>query len=115
MQISVYKTSGGKDIISGGNYSPEGKAKILRILKTIKSDGIDRFITRFVNKNSTPKLLEIKRDRVRVFFFKIHEEMYITHIVENKQKNKTELTDKELATNRIEHMINNPDQHVRRL
>ena len=115
MQISMYSTSGGKDIVSGGNYSPEGKAKILNILKTMKSEGIDGFLIRPVNKNSSPKLFEIKNGRVRVFFFKHNEGVYITHIVENKQKNKTELVDKELATNRIQSMIENPELHAKTL
>lgn len=112
MQIGVYKSSGGKDIVLHGNYSPEGKAKILLILQILQSGDESKLITRIINKNSTPKLYEIKKDKIRIFYFKEGSKMYITHILENKQKNKTELLDKEKATKRIGRMLNDEEQYV---
>lgn len=112
MQIGVYKSSGGKDIVLHGNYSPEGKAKILLILKILQGGDEKKLITKVINKNSTPKLYEIKKDKVRVFYFKEAGRMYITHIVENKQKNKTELQDREKATDRIVRMLSDKERYV---
>lgn len=112
MRIGVYKTSGGKDIVLGTNYSPEGLAKILTILQILQDEGLDRLVVRTVDKNSKPKLLEIKRDGVRVFYFQQDGNVYITHIVENKQKNKTEANDKKLAVDRIKRMLDDTERHV---
>ena len=112
MQVCVYKTSGGKDIVSGGNYSPEGKAKLLMIFQILINEGLEPFVVRTINKNSRPKLWELKKDKVRLFFFRHDEKLYITHIVENKQKTKTELQDREIATNRIHQMIDTPNLHT---
>lgn len=112
MQIGVYKSSGGKDIVLNGNYSPEAVAKIYYILKKLCENGLDGFFIKPVNKNSTPKLYEIKWERVRLFYFLENGNLYITHITEHKQKNKTELCDKATATKRIKYMLNNPNEHV---
>ena len=112
MLIGVYKSSGGRDIVFGENYSQEALAKILFILERLRKDGLKRFFTKPVNKNSIPKLYEIKSGSVRLFYFLTEGTLYITHITEHKQKNKTELFDKTKATKRIEHMLNNPNEHV---
>ena len=112
MQVGVYKTSGGKDIVLLGGFSSETKAKLLSILKILTEEGLENFITRPVDKNSNPKLWEIKNEKMRLFYFQSNGAILITHIVENKQKNKTEKPDKRTATGRIKLMLENPEVHV---
>lgn len=112
MQIGVYKTSGGKDIVLSGGFSPEGKAKLLSTLKVLSEEGLENFITRPVDKKSNPKLWEIKNDKMRLFYFQSNDTILVTHIVENKQKNKTERPDKKTAAERIKRMMDNPDIHI---
>lgn len=112
MRIGVYKSSNGKDIVLRKNYSPEGKAKILKILEILLKEGVKNCKVRVIDKSIKPKLFEIKKDNVRIFFFQKNKIMYITHIIENKQKNRTELTDKNVAIRRIQYMINDPEKHV---
>lgn len=112
MRVGVYKTSGGKDIVSGGSYSYEAGAQILFVLKKLCEEGVEVFKVRTINKNTTPKLHEIKHGSVRLFYFIFDEKVYITHIVGHKQKNKTETCDKDTASNRIHRMIDNEEIYV---
>ena len=112
MQVGVYKTSGGKDIVSSGDFSHEMKAKLLNVLQKLSDTGIDRFSTRLIDKDSKPKLWEIKIEKMRLFYFQCNDAILITHIVGNKQKNKTEKPDKNTASLRIKPMIEMPDVHI---
>ena len=112
MQIAVYKSSGGRDIVSSGNFSPEASAKILFVLTKLRENGIDDFYVRSVNKSVSPKLLEIKHGSIRFFFFLHSGKIHITHITEHKQKNKTERYEKATATQRISTMLNTPSEHI---
>lgn len=109
---SEYQSSGGKDIVLNGKYSPEAEAKLLFILKKLCEKDWTVFSVRMVNKNSCPKLYEIKKDSIRVFYFIYNDTIYIPHITEHKQKNKTEANDKSTATNRIKPMLEVSDEHV---
>lgn len=112
MQVGVYKHSGGKDIVLGENYSPETKAALTIVLKKLCSEGLDGFDRRLLDKESNPKLWEIKWRNLRVLYF-VHEgNVYIPHIIEHKQKNKTEENDKKTAVQRIRHMLNSSENHV---
>lgn len=112
MRVGVYQSSGGKDIVLNGKFSPEAEAKILFILKELCEKGLNVFTVRTVNKNSCPKLREIKKEKIRVFYFIHNESIYIPYITEHKQKNKTEANDKNTATNRIRPMLELPEVHV---
>ena len=55
-QIFVYRTSGGKNILS--NLSNEVKPIVLTVLEGILKDGLENFTTRPIDKKITPTLYE---------------------------------------------------------
>ena len=65
-QIFVYRTSGGKNILS--NLSNEVKPIVLTVLEGILKDGLENFTTRPIDKKITPTLYEIKKKDVRIFY-----------------------------------------------
>ena len=104
MNVCVYQTSGGKDITQP--LLPETKAIVLLILEQLQKDGFEFLYTKPVLKNSKPKKIkEIKRNNVRLLYFVADNTTYITNIISNKQKNKLEKQDKELAEQRMKRML----------
>ena len=88
-QIFVYRTSGGKNILS--NLSNEVKPIVLTVLEGILKDGLENFTTRPIDKKITPTLYEIKKKDVRIFYYRgLDNTINIVYITEHKQKNKTE-------------------------
>ena len=67
-QIFVYRTSGGKNILS--NLSNEEKPIVLTVLEGILKDGLENFTTRPNDKKITPTLYEIKKKDVRIFYYR---------------------------------------------
>ena len=67
-QIFVYRTSGGKNILS--NLSNEVKPIVLTVLEGILKDGLENFTTRPIDKKITPTLYEIKKKDVRIFYYR---------------------------------------------
>ena len=67
-QIFVYRTSGGKNILS--NLSNEVKPIVLTVLEGILKDGLENFTTRPNDKKITPTLYEIKKKDVRIFYYR---------------------------------------------
>ena len=109
-QIFVYRTSGGKNILS--NLSNEVKPIVLTVLEGILKDGLENFTTRPIDKKITPTLYEIKKKDVRIFYYRgLDNTINIVYIKEHKQKNKTEKTDKKTAVDREKRMLKNPLIH----
>lgn len=114
MNICVYQTSGGKDITQP--LLPETKAIVLLILEQLQKDGFEFLYTKPVLKNSKPKKIkEIKRNNVRLLYFVADNTTYITNIISNKQKNKLEKQDKELAEQRMKRMLQMPLIYCKRV
>ena len=109
-QIFVYRTSGGKNILS--NLSNGVKRIVLTVLEGILKDGLENFTTRPIDKKITPTLYEIKKKDVRIFYYRgLDNTINIVYITEHKQKNKTEKTDKKTAVDREKRMLKNPLIH----
>lgn len=109
-QIFVYRTSGGKNILS--NLSNEVKPIVLTVLEGILKDGLENFTTRPIDKKITPTLYEIKKKDVSIFYYRgLDNTINIVYITEHKQKNKTEKTDKKTAVDREKRMLKNPLIH----
>ena len=109
-QIFVYRTSGGKNILS--NLSNEVKPIVLTVMEGILKDGLENFTTRPIDKKITPTLYEIKKKDVRIFYYRgLDNTINIVYITEHKQKNKTEKTDKKTAVDREKRMLQNPLIH----
>lgn len=114
MNINIYQTSGGKDIIH--SLLPETKAIVLVILERLQKDGFEFLYTKLVLKNSKPnKIREIKRNNVRILYFVDNNTVYITNIISNKQKNKLEKHDKKLAEKRMKRMLQKPLIYCKRV
>ena len=106
-QIFVYRTSGGKNLLS--NLSNESKPIILTVLEGMQKDGLGNFVTKPIDKNITPTLYEICKKDIRIFFYRgFDNSINITYITEHKQKNKTEKKDKKTAIEREKRMLKNP-------
>ena len=87
-QIFVYRTSGGKNILS--NLSNEVKPIVLTVLEGILKDGLENFTTRPIDKKITPTLYEIKKKDVRIFYYRgLDNTINILYISDHKQKIKT--------------------------
>lgn len=67
MKVYVYRTSGGKTILS--TLSKEVKPTVLTVLDGMKKDGVKNFYTKPIDKNITPILYEIKKKYVRIFYY----------------------------------------------
>lgn len=84
--------------------------------RTITKDGFEFLYTKPVLKNSKPKKIkEIKRNNVRLLYFVADNTTYITNIISNKQKNKLEKQDKELAEQRMKRMLQMPLIYCKRV
>ena len=95
---------------------PETKAIVLLILEQLQKDGFEFLYTKPVLKNSKPKKIkEIKRNNVRLLYFVADNTTYITNIISNKQKNKLEKQDKELAEQRMKRMLQMPLIYCKRV
>ena len=77
-QIFVYRTSGGKNILS--NLSNEVKPIVLTVLEGILKDGLENFTTRPIDKKITPTLYEIKKKDVRIFYYRGLDNLSLIHI-----------------------------------
>ena len=107
MEIFVYRTSGGKNILS--KLSNEVMPILLTVLEGMQRDGLENFSTKPIDKNIRPVLYEIRKNDVRIFYYKgLDGSINITNITENKQKNRTEKKDKKTAVQREKRMIQNP-------
>lgn len=107
MEIFVYRTSGGKNILS--KLSNEVMPILLTVLEGMQRDGLENFSTKPIDKNIRPALYEIRKNDVRIFYYKgLDGSINITNITEHKQKNRTEKKDKKTAVQREKRMIQNP-------
>ena len=107
MEIFVYRTSGGKNILS--KLSNEVMPILLTVLEGMQRDGLENFITKPIDKNIRPVLYEIRKNDIRIFYYKgLDGSINITNITEHKQKNRTEKKDKKTAVQREKRMIQNP-------
>ena len=107
MEIFVYRTSGGKNILS--KLSNEVMSILLTVLEGMQRDGLENFSTKPIDKNIRPVLYEIRKNDVRIFYYKgLDGSINITNITEHKQKNRTEKKDKKTAVQREKRMIQNP-------
>ena len=107
MEIFVYRTSGGKNILS--KLSNEVMPILLTVLEGMQRDGLENFSTKPIDKNIRPVLYEIRKNDVRIFYYKgLDGSINITNITEHKQKNRTEKKDKKTAVQREKRMIQNP-------
>ena len=89
MEIFVYRTSGGKNILS--KLSNEVMPILLTVLEGMQRDGLENFSTKPIDKNIRPVLYEIRKNDVRIFYYKgLDGSINITNITEHKQKNRTE-------------------------
>lgn len=108
MEIFVYRTSGGKNILS--KLSNEVMPILLTVLEGMQRDGLENFSTKPIDKNIRPVLYEIRKNDVRIFYYKgLDGSINITNITEHKQKNRTEKKDKKTAVQREKRMIQNPE------
>ena len=112
MKINVYQSSGGKSLLD--DVSREALPIVLTILEGIDKDGLENFSIKPIDKKS-PKLLEIRKKDVRVFFYEENGCVNITSITNHKQKNKTENVDKQRAIERKNAMRNDPKHHLKGL
>lgn len=108
----VYQSSGGKTLLD--DLSREALPIVSTILDGIDNDGLENFSIKVIDKNQ-PRLLEIRRKDVRVFFYVENGCVYITSITDHKQKNKTENVDKNRAIERRKAMRENPKRHQKGL
>ena len=107
MEIFVYRTSGGKNILS--KLSNEVMPILLTVLEGMQRDGLENFSTKPIDKNIRPVLYEIRKNDIRIFYSKcLDGSINITNITEHKQKNRTEKKDKKTAVQREKRMIQNP-------
>ena len=107
MEIFVYRTSGGKNILS--KLSNEVMPILLTVLEGMQRDGLENFSTKPIDKNIRTVLYEIRKNDVRIFYYKgLDGSINITNITEHKQKNRTEKKDKKTAVQREKRMIQNP-------
>ena len=107
MEIFVYRTSGGKNILS--KLSNEVMPILLTVLEGMQRDGLENFSTKPIDKNIRPVLYEIRKNDIRIFYYKgLDGSINITNITEHKQKNRTEKKDKKTAVHREKRMIQNP-------
>ena len=107
MEIFVYRTSGGKNILS--KLSNEVMPILLTVLEGMQRDGLENFSTKPIDKNIRPVLYEIRKNDTRIFYYKgLDGSINITNITEHKQKNRTEKKDKKTAVQREKRMIQNP-------
>ena len=107
MEIFVYRTSGGKNILS--KLSNEVMPILLTVLEGMQRDGLENFSTKPIDKNIRPVLYEISKNDIRIFYYKgLDGSINITNITEHKQKNRTEKKDKKTAVQREKRMIQNP-------
>ena len=65
MEIFVYRTSGGKNILS--KLSNEVMPILLTVLEGMQRDGLENFSTKPIDKNIRPVLYEIRKNDVRIF------------------------------------------------
>lgn len=101
VDIYDYTTKGGKNVILDYIYNlPEDIQTVaLNIRKAIRKDGYDAF-TALTTRKLKGKLYEIKFSNQRIMYvIKNRDSVYFLHICQ-KQKNKTETKDLQLALNR---------------
>ena len=107
-KVYAYRTSGGKNLLS--KLSSDVKPVVLTVLEGMQRDEVENFLSKPIDKNSMPKLYEIRKKSVRIFYYRDSDNsINITYITEHKQKNKTEKQDKHTAVERVKRMLNQPE------